>query len=268
MDQKKRLLKVTEKQKKVLVEYIKTKPQLSSGRFTQDFSQKDSEQLWEDFTNTLNSMGGAIKPIGFKCWQDIRSRTKVKMGNIKKHQNKTGGGPPIPPEDNLTSTEEDVYSIIKEVSVEGHTVEESMVSFDFNSYTTNMLSETLNSQIDVQDGSNENNQRMDTVPNLKITNEDPQDIKLQTPQKNENRNHRSTMRSKKKRIPKKRENFMNASAAATTYKDYLNKKSNIKKAYYREKINIMKTNLNIKRRKNIILQNILEKLSTLAEELI
>uniref|UniRef100_A0A6P7F4N7 Regulatory protein zeste n=1 Tax=Diabrotica virgifera virgifera TaxID=50390 RepID=A0A6P7F4N7_DIAVI len=215
MDQKKRLLKVTEKQKKVLVEYIKTKPQLSSGRFTQDFSQKDSEQLWEDLTNTLNSMGGAIKPWQSwrKCWQDIRSRTKVKMGNIKKHQNKTGGGPPIPPEDNLTSTEEDVYSIIKEVSVEGHTVEESMVSFDFNSYTTNMLSETLNSQIDVQDGSNENNQSLDTEPNLEITNEDPQDIKLQTPQKNENRNHRSTMRSKKKRIPKKRENFMNASAA-------------------------------------------------------
>lgn len=67
---KKRDLKISDKQKKMLVEYIKSNPQLSSGRFSQIFTQKDSEALWIDLSTNLNSTRAA------KSWQNWR---KVKL---------------------------------------------------------------------------------------------------------------------------------------------------------------------------------------------
>ncbi|CAH0551753.1 unnamed protein product [Brassicogethes aeneus] len=65
-----------------------------------------------------------------KTWQDLKSRTKNKAGNIKKHARGTGGGPPCL--ETMTLVEDEVLEVIKAVSVEGHQQsKESHTEFNF-----------------------------------------------------------------------------------------------------------------------------------------
>ncbi|CAH0563134.1 unnamed protein product [Brassicogethes aeneus] len=66
-----------------------------------------------------------------KTWQDLKSRTKTKSGNIIKHETGTGGGPPCL--ETMTLVEDKVLEVIKAVSVEGHQQsKESHTKFNFN----------------------------------------------------------------------------------------------------------------------------------------
>ncbi|KAJ8715249.1 hypothetical protein PYW08_005230 [Mythimna loreyi] len=83
MDRKKRQrgIYVTVKQKKKLVELMAKHPELISGKVTQDFNYRDSQQLWQTITNECNSIPGARKSWRQwrKTWHDLRSKTKKRQ---------------------------------------------------------------------------------------------------------------------------------------------------------------------------------------------
>jgi hypothetical protein len=61
--------KISDKQKKILVENVKQLPSLVSGKFSASFTQKDAEREWKKISDTLNSMGGAEKE--WKMWRKV-----------------------------------------------------------------------------------------------------------------------------------------------------------------------------------------------------
>lgn len=62
--------KVTDRQKRTLLEYMKQNPQLISGKFTSSFTLKDSVKEWSNLTDILNSIpGGATKD--YKSWRKV-----------------------------------------------------------------------------------------------------------------------------------------------------------------------------------------------------
>ncbi|CAG9822227.1 unnamed protein product [Phaedon cochleariae] len=61
-------------------------------------------------------------------WQDMRSKVKTKQASIKRHARDTGEGPPLPTK--LKQNEEDILSLISNVAVNGHSsVQESSAHF-------------------------------------------------------------------------------------------------------------------------------------------
>ncbi|XP_047998811.1 uncharacterized protein LOC125236154 [Leguminivora glycinivorella] len=55
-----------------------------------------SDRLWQQPTNMLNSTGGGVqRPVEKwkKVWADMKTKTKSKALKIKKHLSNTGGGP-------------------------------------------------------------------------------------------------------------------------------------------------------------------------------
>nr|XP_023025341.1 uncharacterized protein LOC111513373 [Leptinotarsa decemlineata] len=127
-----------------------------------------------DATNTWKSWR--------KCWQDIRSRTKCKMSIVKTEANRTGGGP-LPPLDIFTAMEEDIYGIIKKVSVEGDpSVDESTATFKFGH--TKILPLFNCSNLENNNNSiatNEEKQDKDSVPRTS-KNSPPPSTSMQQPQ--------------------------------------------------------------------------------------
>ena len=61
--------KITDLQKQALVEYLKQNPNLLSGKFSNEFSQKVAAQKWEEITDILNSMNGANKD--WRSWRKV-----------------------------------------------------------------------------------------------------------------------------------------------------------------------------------------------------
>lgn len=53
--------KFTEKQKIVLIEYVKKHPNLISGKQKQNFTNKDAQAGWQNIADILNAMPGANK---------------------------------------------------------------------------------------------------------------------------------------------------------------------------------------------------------------
>lgn len=58
--------KANEKQQKMLVEYVKSKPQL----YLQSYTYKEAQKNWENISTILNSMPGAIK--NWMGWRKVR----------------------------------------------------------------------------------------------------------------------------------------------------------------------------------------------------
>lgn len=59
----------TPEQKAELLEFLKSHPGLTSGKFTNDFTFKKARGLWESLANTLNAMPGARKD--WKKWRKV-----------------------------------------------------------------------------------------------------------------------------------------------------------------------------------------------------
>lgn len=59
----------TEKQKQLLVEFIKKKPQLITGKQTHSYTAKDAANDWKEITSILNSNPGATKD--WKGWRKV-----------------------------------------------------------------------------------------------------------------------------------------------------------------------------------------------------
>lgn len=63
-------------QKKLMLEFLKKHPKLIVGKFSNDFTQKTGQNLWQELTNILNSCPGANKD--WKSWRKVREISKVK----------------------------------------------------------------------------------------------------------------------------------------------------------------------------------------------
>lgn len=167
-----------------------------------------------------------------QCWQDVRSRTKSKTSKAKSYANKTGCGPPMPKEDTLTTIEEDIGSIIKLVSIEAHDIQESIgdFNFDVNSILSMQHDQKDSFTIDIPENSESLIQEVipENIRPLECNNKNS-DFK---------ENHKvikTTVQKAKKRIKKKKENYLNVSLAALSYQKYLDKKTETKQKYYEKK---------------------------------
>lgn len=70
MDIKKRIAPANEAQKKLLIHFMKGHEELATGKFTNEFSQRKGQDLWEEVTLLLNScVGGAQKD--WKHWRRV-----------------------------------------------------------------------------------------------------------------------------------------------------------------------------------------------------
>lgn len=59
---------ITQSQKVLLVKFIKSQPNLQSGKFSPNFTKKYAQKLWRDITAILNAVPGAPK----KTWAQWR----------------------------------------------------------------------------------------------------------------------------------------------------------------------------------------------------
>lgn len=63
-------LKITHQQKKVMFEFLKSKPELVCGKFTKRFTWKEAEEQWKQLTMLLNSTQGPKKD--WKSWRKVK----------------------------------------------------------------------------------------------------------------------------------------------------------------------------------------------------
>ncbi|KAF5276387.1 hypothetical protein FQR65_LT16354 [Abscondita terminalis] len=106
-------------QKEIMCNFIRSRPDLQSGRFSNTFTFKDAQALWENLSSQLNSVpNGAVKDWRHwrKTWQDLKKNTKSKAVAAKKHASGTGGGEPYP---SLSETDNVVLSVITQTEISG-----------------------------------------------------------------------------------------------------------------------------------------------------
>ncbi|CAG9814033.1 unnamed protein product [Phaedon cochleariae] len=219
---------ITESQKNCLIEFLKRNPNLQSGKFSNQFTFKDAQRKWTEIGTILNSMPGATRDWkGWrKTWQDLKSRTKLKVSNKRKHVRGTGGGPPV--EEELSKLEEDIVDIVKVVSIKGHKeASESVVNFNFSD-DENFLENSDDQQNEVliiEGPSAENDGQVPGTSREPVT---------------ENRKAEPT--SIEEPIPKKKKSstLRHTIDAVNDFKVGMDTKIGIKKKYYSEKIELMK----------------------------
>ncbi|KAG5875276.1 hypothetical protein JTB14_033484 [Gonioctena quinquepunctata] len=124
----------TQSQKQTLINLRKEKENepLLSGKFSKTFTFQDAKSKWQTIASILNSAPGASKDWKQwrKCWQNLRSKTKRKKSEQIKYARDTGGGPPLPPE--LDITDELILSTIAPTAITGDTnMSETPIDFDF-----------------------------------------------------------------------------------------------------------------------------------------
>lgn len=271
--------KASDKQKTMLVEFLKKNSQLISGNFTNSFTYKDAEQKWQDVANILNSIPGARKEwkawrkvkqlvlflIYFffimyflQTWQDLRSRTKSKQGTNKKETSATGGGPYT--EDPLTKVEEDILEIIKKVSVEGHEVQESYAEFNLQCENVAVTSKRDLIPVDTSSTSKQLNSLCVADDELNHTGST---IFKQSNKSGEILKGEQSV----KKVPKKIERLINSATAASHFSENLNKKVSLKEEYYKKKIEIMQEMLEEKRKRNNVLERMTIALEAIADSI-
>ncbi|KAK4887353.1 hypothetical protein RN001_003624 [Aquatica leii] len=236
----------------MLVEYMKSKPQLISGKFSSSFTYKDAENEWQLKADSLNSMPEGQKDWkGWrKAWQDFRSRTKVKLTKNRKEAQSTGGG--VPHLSTMTDVEEDILDVIKKISVEGHNVPESATGFTFSNapsvslYTNpdNVISKTTVSA---------NSQHTQIELPLEAAQCPNEAVVVVQEDKTSNTPSIATKGNNKpkKQMPKKSQTLYNSATAAMDFKEYLKHKHKVKEEYYKEKIAFLEEGVRLKAKKDI-----------------
>lgn len=58
---KKRLAPIVQQQKDILSQFMESHEELNTGRFTNDFTKKKAQQLWEEVTSFVNAVPGGSK---------------------------------------------------------------------------------------------------------------------------------------------------------------------------------------------------------------
>ncbi|KAF5276386.1 hypothetical protein FQR65_LT16353 [Abscondita terminalis] len=119
-------------QKEMLKNFIIDHPELQTGLFTNEFTFKKAQQLWQHITINLNSVpNGAQKDWKQwrKTWQDIKKHAKAKAVAAKKHACGTGGGEPSKP---LSAIDMEIIEIINPTQIDGLPIVETPINFNFD----------------------------------------------------------------------------------------------------------------------------------------
>ncbi|RVE48781.1 hypothetical protein evm_006555 [Chilo suppressalis] len=99
----------TQAQVAALMDFMQDHSELAKGLTNSGLEREDLETQWEDLTNTLNSMGGAIKSVEKwkQTWRDLKSNTK-KRALLKQQQSMcdTSMGPSSESQENTISYSE------------------------------------------------------------------------------------------------------------------------------------------------------------------
>lgn len=174
----------------------------------------------------------------------MRCRTKNKEARNRLEARQTGGGPAK--DEVLTSVEDEVLQIIKKVSIEGHDVEESALTFQFDDNKENRF--VTSSPVETET----------------VQNPEPESVsQIEETQTQPSVNDTSCIRKKKS---KKMERVLNSSAAVSTYEKYLQEKLQIKREYYNEKIQHFRNVQNLKQKQIEALQRIADNLKPVKTE--
>ncbi|KAG5873946.1 hypothetical protein JTB14_006021 [Gonioctena quinquepunctata] len=100
---------------------------LVSGKFSQTSTFQDAESEWQNIASILNSAPGTYpffcSPGKILDWKQKKNSEQIK------HARGTGGGPPLPPQ--LDITDEFILSTIAPTAITGDTnISETLIDFD------------------------------------------------------------------------------------------------------------------------------------------
>ncbi|CAG9762527.1 unnamed protein product [Ceutorhynchus assimilis] len=84
----------TPKHWEIILDWLERNPEMVSGRGIGPTGKSNLKEKWENLAITLNSLGYTNKSAEkwMKTWTDFKCNLKRKAADIKKEQNKTGGG--------------------------------------------------------------------------------------------------------------------------------------------------------------------------------
>ncbi|CAG9784225.1 unnamed protein product [Diatraea saccharalis] len=92
-----------------LMDFMQDHSELAKGHASSGLEKEDLETQWEDLTNTLNTMGGAIKSVEKwkQTWRDLKSNNK-KRALLKQQQSMcdTSMGPSSETQENVQNYNE------------------------------------------------------------------------------------------------------------------------------------------------------------------
>jgi hypothetical protein len=159
----------------------------------------------------------------------------------------------------LSTVEEDVFQIIKKVSVEGHDVSESKVSTFFDDEVTVQEQDNFYEQAEAS-------QSLYTKQIVNQENSSATSVGLSTQQQKIQPFCITQQKTTQKKLPKKLENFMNSAAASAALKENLDKKIKLKETYYSEKLTILRDIARSKQEKVIELRRIADILKGVTEK--
>ncbi|KAF5289839.1 hypothetical protein FQR65_LT11725 [Abscondita terminalis] len=116
--------KLTPAQKTTLIDFIHSRPNMQTKRFSATYTKEMSHALWGQIATILNAMpGGAVKDANMwsKTYRDLINNMKKKKSREINHAQGTGGCPPLLPDkpDDLT-TEEKILDILSPTAIEGN----------------------------------------------------------------------------------------------------------------------------------------------------
>ncbi|GLV37569.1 hypothetical protein CBL_20381 [Carabus blaptoides fortunei] len=122
--------------RKVANEFMKRNPKLNTGKFTKEYTFKDSHKLWAEISAILNAVPTVGTNIGssgerlvslylHKCFIQMNinivcgmwSKAKAKKSTIIKSRNRTGAG--MQSSDNLDVLEENILELLNPMTVKG-----------------------------------------------------------------------------------------------------------------------------------------------------
>ncbi|KAK4882369.1 hypothetical protein RN001_005688 [Aquatica leii] len=231
----------------MLVEYMKSKPQLISGKFSFSFTYKDVENEWQLIADSLDSMPGGQKDWkGWrKAWQDFRSRTKVKLAKNRKEAQATGGGVP-----HLSTMTDVILDVIKKISVEGHNVPEWATGFTFSNAPSVSLYTNPDNVISKATVFANSQHTQNELP-LEAAQCSNEAVVVVQEDKTSNTPSIATKGNNKpkKQMPKKSQTLYNSATAAMDFKEHSKHKNKVKEEYYKKKIVLLEEGVRLKAKK-------------------
>lgn len=109
------------REKEVLLEAIDTHKEILFGSLSMSITNKMKQETWESITQKVNAVNTGPARTSDKIqhkWVDWKSKTKVKLMNMKKERTKTGNNEPRP-QDELTFEEKKILDIMGTKVIDG-----------------------------------------------------------------------------------------------------------------------------------------------------
>lgn len=273
------------------MDFLEQNAELRSGRFTSSFTYKTSQHCWKQIAIQLNAVGPVQKDwkqwrkvgiffyylqkinsfyVIFQTWQDLKTKTKAKSSELKRHRQGTGGGEAA---QDLSLMEERVLGVIGSVAVSGHP----------KTITSNVLFEDMemNENINTDEHSyfaiegSEMEENVVTVNSKEMVPEETIEIipvhTVREKRRLECLDHSKTnnvikdpLHTEHKSLGKRRfvrtQRLDNSLKATNTLAEQMNEKLEMKKSYYDNKLQLMQEANNIQRIIASALQKIAEAL--------